>query len=105
MLLYCNDNVACIYHCVYYSTYVYILSNKIVYSILGINRRNLEYIKKLNPQKNIRLADNKYKTKQFLEQRGIPVPKTYAYITDRKQLLDFDFGSLPSDVFVAKPNK
>jgi hypothetical protein len=76
-----------------------------VYSILGINRRNLEYIKKLNPQKNIRLADNKYKTKQFLEQRGIPVPKTYAYITDRKELLDFDFGSLPSDVFVAKPNK
>jgi len=76
-----------------------------VYSILGINRRNLEYIKKLNPLKNIRLADNKYKTKQFLEQRGIPVPKTYAYITDRKQLLDFDFGSLPSDVFVAKPNK
>jgi glutathione synthase/RimK-type ligase-like ATP-grasp enzyme len=76
-----------------------------VYSILGINRRNLEYIKKLNPQKNIRLADNKYKTKQFLEQRGIPVPKTYAYITDRKQLLHFDFGSFPSDVFVAKPNK
>lgn len=76
-----------------------------MYSILGINKRNLEYIKKLNPQKNIRLADNKYKTKQFLEQRGIPVPKTYAYITDRKQLLDFDFGSLPSDVFVAKPNK
>ena len=76
-----------------------------MYSILGINRRNLEYIRKLNPKKNIRLADNKYKTKQFLEQRGIPVPKTYAYITDRKELLDFDFGSLPSDVFVAKPNK
>ena len=76
-----------------------------MYSILGINKRNLEYIKKLNPQKNIRLADNKYKTKQFLEQRGIPVPKTYAYITDRKQLLDFDFWSLPSNVFVAKPNK
>jgi len=63
----------------------------IVYSILGINKRNLAYIKKLNPQKNIRLADNKHKTKLFLEQRGIPVPKTYAYITDRKQLLDFDF--------------
>jgi len=77
----------------------------IVYSILGINKRNLAYIKRLNPQKNIRLADNKHKTKQFLEQRGIPVPKTYAYITDRKQLLDFDFWSLASDVFVAKPNK
>lgn len=105
MLLYCNDNVACICLSICYSGDVYILSIQIVYSILGINRRNLEYIKKLNPQKNIRLADNKYKTKQFLEQRGIPVPKTYAHITERKQLLDFDFGSLPSDVFVAKPNK
>jgi len=76
-----------------------------VYSILGINKRNLAYIKKLNPQKHIRLVDNKYKTKVFLEQRWIPVPKTYKYITDRKDLLAFDFGSLPSDVFVAKPNK
>ncbi len=76
-----------------------------MYSILGINKRNLAYIKKLNPQKHIRLADNKYKMKLFLEQRWIPVPKTYKYITDRKELLSLDFGSLPSNVFVAKPNK
>ncbi len=76
-----------------------------VYSILGLNKRNIDYIKKLNPQKSIRLADNKYKTKLFLQQRWIPVPQTYAYIADRKQLLDFDFATLPSDVFVAKPNK
>ena len=76
-----------------------------VYWILGINKRNLAYIKKLNPQKGIRLADNKSKTKNFLEQRSIPVPKTYKHIKDRKELLEFDFGTLPSDIFVIKPNK
>jgi hypothetical protein len=76
-----------------------------VYSILGINKRNLAYIKKLNSQKNIRFVDNKYKTKQFLEKRWIPVPKTYVHITGRTQLLHFDFAHLDSDVFVAKPNK
>jgi hypothetical protein len=39
------------------------------FGILGINRRNLDFIKKFNPQKGIRLADNKYETKEFLSQR------------------------------------
>ena len=85
--------------CVIYTLYYH------VYSILGINKRNLAYIKRLNPKKNIRLADNKSKTKNFLEQRWLPVPKTYKHITDRKELLNFDFGTIPNDTFVIKPNK
>lgn len=75
-----------------------------VFGILGINSRNLYYVKKLNPKKAIRLANNKYKTKQFLAQRWIPVPQTYAHITSRKQLLHFDFATLRGSTFVCKPN-
>jgi len=73
--------------------------------ILWINRRNLQYVKRRNPKKLIRLVDNKYKTKQFLSQRGIPVGETYALINDRKELYQFDFDSILSDSFVVKPNK
>ncbi len=71
--------------------------------ILGMNRRNLQYIKKFNPKKQIRLVDNKQKTKVFLSSRWIPVGETFAIIKNRNQLFDFDFGSLPEN-FVVKPN-
>ncbi|MBS8121842.1 tyrosine/phenylalanine carboxypeptidase domain-containing protein [Candidatus Vampirococcus lugosii] len=73
--------------------------------ILGINSRNLQYIKKFNPKKVTRLADNKQKTKNFLKERGIPVPQTYGIISNRSQLYDFDFAKMPSKNFVVKPNK
>ncbi len=73
--------------------------------ILGINARNLLYIKKFNPKKSIRLADNKLKTKEFLKQRWIPVPETFAVINNRKELFEFDRKSLPEEEFVVKPNK
>ena len=43
--------------------------------ILGINGRNLLYIKALNNKEAIRFADDKLKTKGFLAARKIPVPK------------------------------
>lgn len=73
--------------------------------ILGLNARNLLYIKKFNPRKSIRLADNKLKTKQFLSARGIPVAQTYWVISSREQVYNFDFSALPSKTFVVKPNK
>lgn len=39
------------------------------YGILGINARNLLYIKPLNPAKAVKLADDKIKTKKFLATR------------------------------------
>ena len=73
------------------------------FGILWINARNLQYIKKFNPKKAIRLADNKYKTKRFLSARWIPVPETYDIIKDRKQLYAYDFSKLPVDDFIVKP--
>ncbi len=72
--------------------------------LLWLNDRNLSYIKKYNPRKEIRLADNKYKSKKFLSQRWIPVPETFVHLRNRTQLRDFSFSSLP-DSFVIKPNK
>jgi hypothetical protein len=75
-----------------------------MFGILGINNRNINYITKLNPSKSIRLADNKYQTKQFLQARGIPVPNTLDLIKTRAQLWSYDFSQL-SKQFVVKPNK
>ncbi|MBD3360412.1 hypothetical protein GF366_01265, partial [Candidatus Peregrinibacteria bacterium] len=75
-------------------------SNK---GILGINARNLLYIRPYNPKKAVKLADDKVKTKQYLSARDIPVPKLYGLIKTNEELEKFDFNSL-SLKFVIKPN-
>lgn len=76
------------------------LSNR---GVLGMNARNLLYIKPFNPRKAVQFADDKLKTKAFLSARGIPVAKLYARIESLRQLREFDFSTLP-DECVLKPN-
>lgn len=71
--------------------------------ILGINARNLKYIRPYNSSKAIKLADDKIKTKYYLSARGIPVPKMFAVIRTHEALENFDFNVLPGS-FVVKPN-
>jgi alpha-L-glutamate ligase-like protein len=71
--------------------------------ILGMNARNLKYIRPYNLKTAKRLADNKLKCKKVLKKGGIPVPKLIAKISKREELEKFDFASLP-DSFVLKPN-
>ncbi len=78
-----------------------LFSNK---GVLGINARNLLYLKPYNPKKAIKLADDKIKTKQFLSARGVPVPKLYNIIRTQEELEKFDFNTLP-ETFVIKPNQ
>ncbi len=73
------------------------------HGVLGLNARNLLYIKPFNPRKAVAFADDKMKTKSFLSARGIPTAKVYARIDTREQLQSFDFSSLP-DHCVLKPN-
>lgn len=73
------------------------------HGILGINARNLLYVKPHNPQKAVHLADDKIATKFFFEARGVPVPKMLARISNKNQLDAFDWDSLPNN-FVLKPN-
>lgn len=71
--------------------------------VLGLNARNLLYIKPFNPRKAVAFADDKLKTKAFLSARGIPVARMYARIENVRQLRAFDFSTLP-DECVLKPN-
>lgn len=71
--------------------------------VLGLNARNLLYVKPFNPKKAVAFADDKLKTKAFLSARGIPTAKVYGRIDSRRQLASFDFNTLP-DECVLKPN-
>lgn len=71
--------------------------------VLGINARNLLYLKPYNKDKAVLIADDKLKTKAFLSARGIPVPKLYGVIDSIENLWKFDFMKLPEN-FVIKPN-
>lgn len=71
--------------------------------VLGLNARNLLYIKPFNPRKAVAFADDKLKTKAFLAARGIPTARLYARIETRNQLKHFDFKTLPEEC-VLKPN-
>ena len=71
--------------------------------VLGINARNLLYIKPYNKDKSVLIADDKLKTKAFLSARDIPVPKLYGSIENIEQLWKFDYKQLPES-FVVKPN-
>jgi alpha-L-glutamate ligase-like protein len=48
--------------------------------ILGINRRNIQYLFEFNPRHTYKLVDDKIFTKQVCHDHGIAVPKTYAII-------------------------
>lgn len=73
------------------------------HGVLGLNARNLLYIKPFNPKKAVAFADDKMKTKAFLSARGIPTARLFARIESRRQLKQFDFSILPERC-VLKPN-
>jgi len=72
--------------------------------ILGINKRNIKYIKVFNSKRAIKIADNKLLAKNILIKHSIPVADTYAVIKNRKELFSFNWQELPKS-FVVKPNR
>lgn len=50
--------------------------------VLGVNARNRALIKPYNPRRHYPLADDKLRTKEVLETRGIPVPRTLHVFAD-----------------------
>lgn len=72
--------------------------------VLGINARNLTYLKPSNSRKAMRLADNKLLAKRILSKNGLPVAKTFAAIRTVDDLKTFDWSGLPS-TFALKPNQ
>ncbi|WKZ31422.1 MAG: sugar-transfer associated ATP-grasp domain-containing protein [Candidatus Dojkabacteria bacterium] len=72
--------------------------------VLGINRRNQNYIRAFNPPSARGKADNKLTTKKILNQVGIKTPELYKVIRSKQQLKFFDWNSLPKS-YVIKPNR
>ncbi|HVX92717.1 MAG TPA: sugar-transfer associated ATP-grasp domain-containing protein [Candidatus Dojkabacteria bacterium] len=72
--------------------------------ILGLNRRNQDYVRLLNSGVSKAVADEKIKTKRILAKIGILTPELYKVIRTKKQLEYLDWDSLPNS-FVLKPNK
>ena len=56
--------------------------------IVGINRRNIDYISKYNKRRLYPLVDDKLLTKKLAIQAGINVPELYAVVTANHQARD-----------------
>lgn len=70
--------------------------------ILGLNERNLTFVRQYDSRAAKLIADNKVLTKKVLMKADIPTTKMITLIRDKKQLESFDFGILPKS-FVVKP--
>ena len=72
--------------------------------VLGMNARNLLYIRPYNSKEARRIADNKLVCKKLLRKAGIPVPALLGKVKDNSELTNFDWNKLPKS-FVLKPNR
>lgn len=72
--------------------------------ILGMNERNLSFVRPYNKKSAIKLADDKLATKELLAKTGIPTPRLYGVIRSVKNWGEFDGKKLPAN-FVIKPNR
>src|SRR4030043_1618097 len=72
--------------------------------ILGMNARNLKFIRPNNLRRAKRLADDKLLSKKFLQKAELPVPNLIAKIKNIDELENFDWSALPES-WVLKPNR
>ncbi len=71
--------------------------------LLGMNRRNSEYIMRENPRSTYPLVDNKIKTKKLAEKYNVPVPALYFVISRHGDLAHLGQLVGERDRFVVKP--
>jgi alpha-L-glutamate ligase-like protein len=72
--------------------------------ILGMNARNLHFIRPNNLRPARRLADDKLFSKRIFKKNKLPVPDVIAKIKNFEELENFDWDILP-DSWVLKPNR
>ena len=71
--------------------------------VLGMNRRNLEYLMEVNPRGNYPRVDDKLRTKRLAEQAGIPIPPLYGVISIQRQVRELSSMMAVHTDFVIKP--
>jgi alpha-L-glutamate ligase-like protein len=73
------------------------------FGILGMNRRNAEYIMRLNPRSSFPLVDDKLMTKRLAEAHQIPTPSLYHVIEYHGDLGGLEEMLSDHQDFVIKP--
>ncbi len=73
-------------------------------TLLGMNARNLDYVRPYNHARGRRLADQKLRCKVALKKNSLPVSKLIAKIRTPVELEHFNWQSLPES-FALKPNR
>lgn len=71
--------------------------------VLGLNRRNAEYISRYNPRRFYPLVDDKLRTKDLAISAGIAVPKLYATLKFPSEIQHFAERVSAHSNFVIKP--
>jgi alpha-L-glutamate ligase-like protein len=71
--------------------------------VLGMNRRNAEYIMRFNPRSSFPLVDDKLKTKKLAEAYQIPTPPLYRVIERHGDLVRLEEMLGDHQDFVVKP--
>lgn len=71
--------------------------------VMGINRRNLEMVRRRNRRRHFPLADDKMLTKTTLAAAGMPVSPSLTTFSTFHELADLDARLAGLDEFVVKP--
>lgn len=72
--------------------------------VLGINRRNADYVRVLNARRLYPLVDDKLRTKELAVEAGVAVPELYGVIGSQRDVVRRLPGILEGrEQFVAKP--
>ena len=72
--------------------------------LLGMNARNLKYIRPHNRKRGREIADNKLLCKRVLKKNSLQVPELIAKIRNHEELANFNWDTLPNS-FALKPNR
>lgn len=74
------------------------------HELLGMNARNLKYIRPHNRKRGREIADNKLLCKRVLKKNNLPAPELIAKIRNHDELANFNWDILPNS-FALKPNR
>lgn len=72
--------------------------------LLGMNARNLKYIRPYNRKRGREIADNKLLCKRVLQKNNLAIPGLIAKIRSHEELANFNWDTLPNS-FALKPNR
>lgn len=72
--------------------------------LLGMNARNLKYIRPHNRKRGREIADNKLLCKRILQKNNLAIPGLIAKIRSHEELANFNWDTLPNS-FALKPNR